>query len=66
MRLRITYNKKLRNLEDATIAESARTNFSIVNESLAGKILSKEEGENVDYKCEASATAGDTKVPILF
>ena len=59
MRLRITYTKKLRNLEDTTIAESAKTNCTIVNESLAGKNLSNDEGENVNYKCEANTTAGD-------
>jgi hypothetical protein len=59
MRLRITYNKRLGNLQESTTAESARTDCIIVDESLAGKTLSENEGKIVNYNCEANATAGD-------
>ena len=57
MRLRITYASRLRNLD--TVAESARTDCTIENEDLAGKTLGSDEGQNVNYKCEANATKGD-------
>ena len=57
MRLRITYHTRLRNLQ--TIAESARSDCTIVDESLVGLILSSEEGKNTNYNCEAKATLGD-------
>ena len=60
LRLRITYARglRLRDLQAAT-AESVRTDCSITNKTLAGKILSEEEGKNVNYDCSANATAGD-------
>ena len=58
VRLRITYRIGLRNLQEAT-AESARTDCTIENPSLAGKVLSEDEGANVNYNCEANATQGD-------
>ena len=60
LRLRITYARglRLRDLEAAT-AESVRTDCSITDKTLAGKILSEEEGKNVNYDCSANATAGD-------
>ena len=54
MRLRITYSQKLRNLVEEPIAESARTDCRIVDESLLVKTLSKDEGKNVNYKCESN------------
>ena len=59
MRLRITYrSSSLRNLQETT-AESARTDCELEDLSLAGVTLSEDEGKNVNYKCEANATAGD-------
>ena len=58
MRLRITYKIGLRNLQETT-AESARTDCTLSDPSLAGKTLSEEEGKNVNYNCEANATQGD-------
>ena len=58
MRLRITYKSGLRNLQETT-AESARTDCELKDPSLAGKTLSEEDGKNVNYNCEANATAGD-------
>ena len=60
LRLRITYARglRLRDLQAAT-AESVRTDCEIINKDLAGKILSEEEGKNVNYNCSANATAGD-------
>ena len=58
MRLRITYKSGLRNLQETT-AESARTDCTLSDPSLAGKTLSEEEGKNVNYNCEANATPGD-------
>ena len=58
MRIRITYKKGLRNLQEET-AESARTDCTIADESMAGKTLSEEENKNINYNCEVNATAGD-------
>ena len=59
MRLRITYrSSSLRNLQETT-AESARTDCELEDLALAGVTLSEDEGKNVNYKCEANATAGD-------
>jgi hypothetical protein len=58
MRLRITYKIGLRNLQETT-AESARTDCTLSDPSLAGKTLSEEEGKNINYNCEANATQGD-------
>jgi hypothetical protein len=58
VRLRITYSRRLRNLQEAT-AESARTDCTIKDPSLVGRTLSSEEGANVDYICEAEGTKGD-------
>lgn len=59
LRLRITYvGGGLRSLQNAE-AESARTDCTIKDPSLAGKNLSEEEGQNVNFDCEANATLGD-------
>ena len=58
MRIRITYKKGLRNLQEET-AESARTDCTIADESMAGKTLSEDENKNINYNCEVNATAGD-------
>jgi hypothetical protein len=58
MRLRITYRSRLRNLQETT-AESARTDCTLSDPSLAGKTLSEDQGKNVNYNCEANATQGD-------
>jgi len=59
LRLRITYvGGRLRSLQNAE-AESARTDCTVKDPSLAGKNLSEEEGQNVDFNCEANATLGD-------
>ena len=59
LRLRINYvGGRLRSLQNAE-AESARTDCTIKDPSLAGKTLSKEEGQNVNFDCEANATLGD-------
>ena len=59
LRLRINYGGgRLRSLQNAE-AESARTDCSVKDPSLAGKTLSEEEGQNVNYDCEANATLGD-------
>ena len=59
LRLRINYaGGRLRSLQDA-VAESARTDCTVKDPNLAGKTLSKEEGQNVDFNCEANATLGD-------
>ena len=59
LRLRITYaGGRLRSLQSAQ-AESARTDCKIKDESLAGKVLSEAEGQNVNYDCVANATLGD-------
>ena len=58
VRLRITYSRRLRNLQEAT-AESARTDCTIKEPSLVGRTLSEGEGANVDYNCEAEGTKGD-------
>ena len=55
IRLRITYNSRLRNLQ--TIAESARSDCTIADPSLMGMLSN--EGINVNYNCEANATQGD-------
>ena len=57
-RLRITYKRAFRNLQEAT-AESARTDCEIEDKSLLGKTLGPEDGANVNYICEANATKGD-------
>ena len=57
MRLRITSSSRLRNLQ--ATAESARTDCTIKDSSLVGKVLSEGEGQNVNYNCEANATQGD-------
>ena len=61
LRLRITYARlRLRGLQtEAVAAESVRTDCTITDPDLAGKILSDEEGKNVNYDCRANATAGD-------
>ena len=61
LRLRITYARlRLRGLQtEAVAAESVRTDCTITDPDLAGKILSDEEGKNVNYDCSANATAGD-------
>ena len=57
--MRITYvGGRLRSLQNAE-AESARTDCTVKDPSLAGKTLSEEEGKNVNYDCSANATAGD-------
>ena len=48
----------LRNLQETT-AESARTDCTLSDPSLAGKTLSEDQGKNVNYNCEANATQGD-------
>ena len=59
LRLRINYvGGRLRSLQNAE-AESARTDCTIKDPSLAGKTLSEEEGQNVNFDCEANATLGD-------
>ena len=58
VRLRITYSRGLKNLQE----ESARTDCSIKDPSLMGSTLSLEEGANVDYICEAVASAGDASI----
>jgi len=59
LRLRITYaGGRLRSLQSAQ-AESARTDCKIKDESLAGKVLSGDDGQNVNYDCVANATKGD-------
>ena len=59
LRLRITYvGGRLRSLQNAE-AESARTDCTVKDPSLAGKTLSEEEGKNVNFDCEANATLGD-------
>ena len=59
LRLRINYaGGRLRSLQDA-VAESARTDCKVKDPNLAGKTLSKEEGQNVNFDCEANATLGD-------
>ena len=59
LRLRITYvGGRLRSLQNAE-AESARTDCTVKDPNLAGKNLSEEEGQNVDFNCEANATLGD-------
>ena len=59
LRLRINYvGGRLRSLQNA-VAESARTDCTVKDPSLAGKTLSKEEGQNVNFDCEANATLGD-------
>lgn len=59
LRLRINYvGGRLRSLENA-VAESARTDCTVKDPNLAGKNLSEEEGQNVDFNCEANATLGD-------
>ena len=59
LRLRITYvGGRLRSLQNAE-AESARTDCTVKDPSLAGKNLSEEEGQNVNFDCEANATLGD-------
>jgi len=59
LRLRITYaGGRLRSLQSAQ-AESARTDCTIKDESLAGKVLTGDEGQNVNYDCVANATMGD-------
>ena len=60
MRLRITYNSRLRNLQTGE-AESARTDCSIVDETMLGKVLDKEEGANVNYNCEATGSGDLSK-----
>ena len=59
VRLRITYSRGLRNLQEAVAAETARTDCTIKDPSLLGRTLSEGEGANVDYNCEANATQGD-------
>ena len=59
LRLRINYvGGRLRSLQNA-VAESARTDCKVKDPNLAGKTLSKEEGQNVNFDCEANATLGD-------
>ena len=59
LRLRINYvGGRLRSLQDAQ-AESARTDCTVKDPNLAGKNLSEEEGQNVNFDCEANATLGD-------
>ena len=59
LRLRINYvGGRLRSLQNA-VAESARTDCKVKDPNLAGKPLSKEEGQNVNFDCEANATLGD-------
>ena len=59
LRLRINYvGGRLRSLQNA-VAESARTDCTVKDPNLAGKTLSKEEGQNVNFDCEANATLGD-------
>ena len=59
LRLRILYsNGGLRSLQNAQ-AESARTDCEIVDKSLAGKVLSEDEGKNINYNCKVNATMGD-------
>jgi len=59
LRLRIKYvGGRLRSLQNAE-AESARTDCTVKDPNLAGKNLSEEEGQNVDFNCEANATLGD-------
>ena len=59
LRLRITYvGGRLRSLQNAE-AESARTDCTVKDPNLAGKNLSEEEGQNVNFDCEANATLGD-------
>ena len=45
-RLRITYNSRLRNLQTA-LADSARSDCTITDGSLDGKILNSEESQNI-------------------
>ena len=59
LRMRITYAAGgLRSLQNAK-AESARTDCEIVDKDLAGKVLSEDEGKNINYDCTANATMGD-------
>ena len=59
LRLRILYAiGGLRSLENAQ-AESARTDCKIVDPKLVGKVLSEDEGKNLNYNCTANATMGD-------
>ena len=61
LRLRITYvGGRLRSLQNAEAkAESARTDCTVKDPNLAGKTLSEEESQNVNFNCEANATLGD-------
>ena len=57
--MRINYvGGRLRSLQNAE-AESARTDCTVKDPNLAGKTLSEEEGQNVNFDCEANATLGD-------
>ena len=52
-RLRITYNSRLRNLQETT-ADSVRSDCIISDSSKAGKTVN--EGVNINYKCSANST----------
>ena len=58
-RLRVTYFRGLRNLQEGVTAESVRTDCKIENPNLLTTVLGEEEGANVNYNCEANATGGD-------
>ena len=67
IRLRITYARRLRSLQDENQeAESVRSICDITDPSLAGKVLSEEEGKSVNYNCNAETTGDATKANVTL
>ena len=66
-RLRITYNSRLRNLQDESIdAASVKTECVITDPSMLNTELKEDEGMNVNYNCAANNTKNETNINVTL
>ena len=66
-RLRITYNSRLRNLQDESIdAASVKSECVITDPSMLNTELKEDEGMNVNYNCSANNTKNETNINVTL
>ena len=66
-RLRITYNSRLRNLQDESIdAASVKSECVITDPSMLNTELKEDEGMNVNYNCAANNTKNETNINVTL
>lgn len=66
-RLRITYNSRLRNLQDESVeAASVKSECYITDPNLLNTTLNEDEGMNVNYNCAANNTKNETNINVTL